>query len=154
MNSMIPYRRPGLSARSIFPDLFPGDRFFRSFFDMNDWMGSVGFRVDIREKNNAYVLEAELPGVQESDITLTAENDELTISADIGFHEADEQALYSERRAGHISRSFHLEGIDEENISASYQNGVLYVMLPKHAPAQEENKQRRIPISSGKQEKT
>ena len=151
MNSMIPYRRQNPASRSFFPESFLGDHFFRSFFDMNDWMGNVGFRVDIREKKDAYVLEAELPGVKESDIALTAENDLLTISADIGTRKEDEQAFYSERRAGHISRSFHLEGIDEEKITASCENGVLYITLPKESSTQEERSQRRIPITSGEQ---
>ena len=40
------------------------DRFFRSFFDMNDMVGSAGFRVDVKEQQDNYLLEAELPGVK------------------------------------------------------------------------------------------
>ena len=58
MYTMIPFhgrmRRAGDSALD--------DRFFRSLFDMSDWMGSAGFRVDIRENDASYLLEAELPG--------------------------------------------------------------------------------------------
>lgn len=145
MYTMIPSRRSGDVSRSFFPDSLLNDHFFRSFFDMNDWMGNAGFRVDIRDKKDRYLLEAELPGVQENDITLTAENDLLTITADIRTQQED-SAYYSERRAGRVTRSFRLDGIDEEKISAEYQNGILTVTLPKQTPEQEENHQRRIPI--------
>ena len=63
MYTMIPFRsRRDLSAPMN--DLF-NDRFFRSFFDMGDVVGAAGFRVDMREQPDAYLLEAELPGVKQ-----------------------------------------------------------------------------------------
>ena len=106
--SMMPYRsHHNLPQEKRMPSLFD-DRFFRSFFDMNDWMGNVGFRVDIHDDNDHYTLEAELPGVKEDQINLTVENDTLTIAADMQSERKDEKAYYSERRVGHVSRSFTL----------------------------------------------
>ena len=147
--TMIP-RRPrqalphGLSHRS--PSLFD-DRFFRSFFDMNDWMADVGFRVDIHDANDHYLLEAELPGVSQEQINITVENDFLVIAADMRSERKEEKAYYSERRIGRVSRTFSLDGIDQENIRANYRNGILSVMLPKEKPT-ENCGQRRIPIGS------
>ena len=152
MYTMIPFRSHHTMPRTrdTMPSLFD-DRFFRSFFDMNDWMGSAGFRVDIHDDSDHYTLEAELPGVNEDQISLTVENDTLTISADTQSERKDEKAYYSERRTGHVSRSFSLEGIDQDRITADYKNGILYVTMPKSQPAEVPGA-RRIAIGHGGQE--
>jgi len=140
MYTIVPYRsRREVSRPSLFDD-----HFFRSFFDMNDMVGSAGFRVDVKEHDNAYTLEAELPGVQQDQISLTLDNDVLTIAADVNSEkkESKESYLYSERRFGHMSRSFNVEGVDQEHISASYKDGVLTVDLPKSIPAPEQTARR------------
>lgn len=135
MFTLIPYRRY-LSNPSGIRNSFMNDPFFRSFMNMNESLGSNGFRVDIREQDNAYLLEAELPGVSEENISLTVDGDVLTISADISSETKDEQQnyYYSERRTGHVERSFNLEGIDQDGITANCKNGILYVDLPKAKP--------------------
>ncbi len=146
--SMMPYRgHRNLPQERRMPSLFD-DRFFRSFFDMNDWMGNMGFRVDIHDENDHYEMEAELPGATEDQISLTVENDTLTISADMQTERRDEKAYYSERRVGHVSRSFSLEGIDQDRISADYKNGILYVHMPKEQPTEAPGA-RRIAIGHG-----
>ena len=99
MYTMIPFhgrmRRAGDSALD--------DRFFRSLFDMSDWMGSAGFRVDIRENDASYLLEAELPGVDEKDIDLTVEDHEMTISANLNAERQEKV-----ERALQLARLFHL----------------------------------------------
>lgn len=124
----------------------PDDRFLRSFFDMSDWMGGAAFRVDIRENDSNYLLEAELPGVDEKDIALELENNTLTISAELNCERKDDRNCYSERRYGHVSRSFNLDGIDQEHIVASHKNGILYVTLPKCKP-EPRRQARRIGIN-------
>lgn len=135
MYTMMPYRSRRDSNALRRSPLFD-DRLFRSFFDMNDWMGNVGFRVDIRDLKDRYLLEAEMPGVAEDQINLTVDNDVLTISADLAAHDEQEsdRCCYSERRSGHIERSFNLEGISQDGITADYKNGMLYVTLPKEQP--------------------
>ena len=61
--------------------------------------------------------------------------------------EEKESYLYSERRYGHMSRSFNLEGIHQEGISAEYKDGVLTVRLPKSTP-EPEKVARRIEIKN------
>ena len=130
MYTLVPFRR---NLDRELPSPFANDRFFRSFFDMSDMVGAAGFRVDVREDDAAYRLEAELPGVPKDKINLTVDDGTLTISADLNDEKKEERAnyLYSERRTGHVERCFNLEGINTENIQADYQNGVLLVTLPK-----------------------
>jgi len=128
------------------------DSFFRPL--LNDGVFANGFRVDIREKDEAYHLEAELPGLQEDQINLTVDENMLTISADIQSEDKQEEGnrYYCERRTGHVERSFNLDGIDAENIEANYKNGVLYVSLPKDKPA--EKTVRKIAIKSDQEKLT
>lgn len=148
MYSLVPFRgrRELGRANDLMSSLFD-DRFFRSFFDMSDWMGSAGFRVDLKEQADAYELEAELPGVKEDQINITVNEDVLTISADMNAEKKEEKDnyLYSERRVGHMERRFNLEGICQDNISARFENGVLTVTLPKQKP-EEPKSARRIAI--------
>ncbi len=131
MYTMIPFRSHRDLSRDRSSSSIFDDRFLRSLFDMNDWVGNVGFRVDIRENDSNYLLEAELPGVDEKDIELTVDHDTLTISANLNEEHKDDRNCYSERRYGHVTRSFNLESIDQEHIVASHKNGILYITLPK-----------------------
>lgn len=146
MYTIVPFRKP--NDRMTAP--FMTDRFFRSFFDMDDMVGSAGFRVDVSEDENAYRLEAELPGVSKDKINLTVDDDALVISADMGEEKKEKRGnyLYSERRTGHAERRFNLEGIDESAITADYRDGVLLVTLPKAKP-EEKKAGRTIAIGSG-----
>ena len=133
MYSLVPFRR-NLNRELTNP--FIPDNFLRSFFNMSDMVGSAGFRVDIREDEKNYQLEAELPGVPKDKLTVSVEDGTLTISADLNEEKKEERGsyLYSERRSGHVERCFNLEGIDAEHITADYKNGVLLLTLPKEQP--------------------
>jgi len=124
---MIPYTN---RSSSSLMDLF--DEFERSVFGENGRRAPV-FSTDIRDEGDHYLLEAELPGFQKEDIDLDVNNGVLTISA--SHQESKEEArdnyLCRERRSGSFTRSFNLEGIQEDGITASYQNGVLELKLPK-----------------------
>lgn len=133
MYTIVPFRR---RLNHELPAPFLADRFFRSFFDMGDMVGTAGFRVDVREDDNAYQLEAELPGVPKDKINLAIDDGVLTISADLNEEKKEEGKgyVYSERRSGHVERSFNLEGINADAIAADYKHGVLLVTLPKIKP--------------------
>lgn len=148
MYTIVPYRSHREVSHPLMNDLFD-DRFFRSFFNMGDMVGAAGFRVDVKEDENAYRLEAELPGVKQEDITLSVEDGVLTVAADMNTEKKDsgESYLYSERRSGHMERRFNLEGIRDEDISANYKDGVLTVTLPKAQP-EPQKVARRISIGN------
>jgi len=70
--------------------------------------------VDVKDTGDAWQLTAELPGVKPEDISLKAENNVLTIEADMNTERKQEEGscLYTERRSGHMARSFNFEGVD------------------------------------------
>ncbi len=90
-------------------------------------------RTDIRETENAYILEADLPGFDREDVRAEIKNGYLTIRAErkSESEESKENYLRRERTYGTFTRTFDLEGIDAEAITASFKNGVLTMELPK-----------------------
>ncbi|MEG0824485.1 MAG: Hsp20/alpha crystallin family protein [Oscillospiraceae bacterium] len=132
MFGMLPFERHD----DNFFDLF--DNFERKFFG-NTTAALPDFRTDIRDGDDKYVLEADLPGFQKEDITLDIKEGVLTIHAEHSENkdEKDDKGNYlrRERRYGSFSRSFDITGIDEAGITASYNNGVLELTLPKTQPA-------------------
>jgi HSP20 family protein len=104
--------------------------------------------VDVRETNDAFIVEADVPGVRPEDIEVTIEGSTLVLRGRFGKEreERDEGYLYRERQAGSFVRSIALPAaVDTESISCTYDNGELEITLPK-AP---EARTRRIPIRSG-----
>lgn len=145
MFTMVPYRR--YVSRPVKPfESFLNDPFFRSFFGSQEGQMNGSFRVDIREMDDAFVIEAEMPGLTEENINLEVDEGMLTISADFNTQtkEENEGRMYCERRSGHMERSFNLDNIDAENINANLKNGILYVNLPKVKPV--EKTVRKIPV--------
>ena len=140
MYTVVPYNRHHNHPATTFDPFFApmanfAENFMRPFFDMNHPAPQT-FRVDVKDTPEEWELSVELPGVKPEDISLKAENDVLTVSADVNSERSEERHhyVYTERRTGRMSRSFSLEGVDQEKISASYENGVLKVDLPKMAP--------------------
>lgn len=104
-------------------------------------------QADIYETEDNYFLVMDMPGVNEKSIDITLEKNTLTIN---GFTDVEAPEGYSlaraEYRIGDYERSFRLtDQIDRENIEASYENGVLRLMLPKA----EEAKARKIAVKTG-----
>ena len=137
MFGMIPFER----SDDNFFDLF--DNFERKFFG-NSNAALPDFRTDIRDAGDRFVLEAELPGFSKEDIKLDVKDGILTISAQHSENkdEKDNKGSYirRERRFGSFTRSFDVTGVDEEHITASYNNGVLELNLPKAVPVVPEAK--------------
>ncbi len=99
-------------------------------------------RADIKETENEYTIEAELPGVSKENVRLNIADSTLTITVNQN-EEVDEKGanyIRRERRSGTSSRSFYLENIKEDNIRARFDNGILKVTLPKEKPAKPKEK--------------
>ena len=95
--------------------------------------------VDIVEKDNAYEVMAELPGLEDKDIEVTFANDVLTIKSEKQEEKEEKKKNYylHERHFGSFERSFRVpEGVDTDKIAASFKKGVLTVTLPKKPEAQ------------------
>jgi HSP20 family molecular chaperone IbpA len=118
-------------------DLFNWDRVFDSFFGDSDY--SVGQpAVDVREDEDNYVVEAELPGLSEKDVEVKVENRVLTIASrkDESSEEKSDGYIRRERRHYGFKRSFSLpENVDVEKIAARFENGLLNIAVPKAAAA-------------------
>ena len=129
MFGMIPFDR---RDSSLFDML---DNFERNFFGTSSNTAS-SFRTDIRDEGDKFVLEAELPGFKKEDIKLDLKDGVLTISAQHNSESEEKKDSYvrRERRYGSFSRSFDVSGIQEDHISAAYNNGVLELTLPKAQP--------------------
>ena len=108
----------------------------RSFFGRN---AIADFKTDITEREKDYVLEAELPGFKKEDINIDIDNNYLTISAErkVENEKKDDKGnlIRCERSYGSFSRSFDITGIQQENITAEYENGVLTLTMPKKEEA-------------------
>lgn len=94
-------------------------------------------QLDLYETETAFVLEADLPGVKEEDVSVTVENDELVLQGQRAFEQAATRGNFyrSERRSGHFVRRLRLAtSIDQKQIRVEFRNGVLRVTLPKVQP--------------------
>jgi HSP20 family protein len=102
--------------------------------------GLPRLKVDVSEKNGAYLVSAELPGVKKEDIQITIDGAQVTLAAEVKREKEasqDERVLHTERSYGKLSRSFALpQEIDEANAQAKFRDGVLELTLPKKAAAQ------------------
>src|SRR3954466_2061119 len=111
------------------------DRLFEDTFtrDGNAWTPAV----DIKESNNDLRVDLELPGMKPEDVEITAENGVLTIRGEKRSERKEgEESRYHvvERTYGAFMRTFQLpQGIDEEQIDAEFENGILTLLVPKAA---------------------
>jgi HSP20 family protein len=90
--------------------------------------------VDIREEEDAFYVDAEVPGLKAEDIKVDVEKNLLTLSGErrVEKEETKDKFRRVERQYGNFTRSFTLpETVDTENISADLKNGVLELKLPK-----------------------
>ena len=103
---------------------------------------------DIIEKENGYELQIDLPGVKKEDIKIEMNKNLINISVSISnsSDEEDKKQIRKERFTGEIKRSFNIgENVDEEDIYASFENGILYLNLPKKE--EKDNKKKYIEIN-------
>lgn len=102
----------------------------------NGW----GPDMDIFETKDDFVISAEIPGLKKEDISLTLEDDLLTLKGEKKRETANEDENYqlNERRFGKFSRSFVMpDSIKAEKIRTSYKDGLLRISIPKPELAKE-----------------
>jgi len=90
--------------------------------------------VDIREEDDAFYVDAEVPGLATEDVKVDIEKNVLTLSGERKVEKEETEGTYRrvERQYGSFTRSFTLpETVDTENISADLKEGVLALRLPK-----------------------
>ena len=110
---------------------------FRAFDEMErslmNSQPALGFRTDVVDTGDAYKLDAELPGFKKEDIHIDVENDCLTISVERKHEEEENRHNFvkRERAYGSFSRSFDVSGVEVDQITAAYQDGILTLTMPK-----------------------
>jgi len=138
MPDMVPYGRNYPNRKD---DFFPS--LFRNLFDkelISTIEGIQGnFRVDLKEAEDEYLVEADLPGVSKENIDIDYYNNYLTINAkrDESIEDKRENYVRRERHYGEFRRRFYIDNVDEANIEATFKDGVLRITLPKLAKGDE-----------------
>lgn len=133
----------GFMRAPLFRPLADIESFWRRDFGLD-----VSPAIDIVEKDKAFEVTAELPGLDAKNIDLRLSDDILTIKGEKQEEkeEKTKDRYVSERRYGSFRRSLQLPAsIDADKIEANFKAGVLTVTLPKSAEA--EKKQKTIPVS-------
>ncbi len=103
--------------------------------------------VDIKESDQSYIINADIPGFSKNDIEVTIEKNQIKLSGNRNDVSVEDDGVYhyKERMNDSFERTFKLPDlINDKNISASFKNGILSVIIPKSD--QKELKSRRITI--------
>lgn len=125
---------PSIFKKGFMDDFFDDD--FLMDFRGRKGTGNVLMKSDIKELENSYLLEVELPGFAKDEIKAEMNNGYLTIEATHNENkdEKDKEGKYirRERYSGHCTRSFYVgEHIKEEDIKGKFENGILKLEIPK-----------------------
>lgn len=147
MFGMVPFKRNNNSIAKrgdSFSDLI--DNFFNDDFFVPMVPFKYNFNVDLKETENEYIVEADLPGVNKDAVNVEYENNYLNISAkrEEIIEDKNDNYVRRERSYGEFNRSFYIDNVDADKIDASFKDGVLKITMPKLEKVKE-NK-RRIDI--------
>ena len=116
----------------MFDDVFRG--FDLAPFGPTRALDGLGWpQIDIDETDKEVRITAELPGLDEKDVSLEIANGVLSISGEKKSESEDKGRRFSERYYGRFERRIPLEHVEEDNVSAAFKNGVLTVTVPKSA---------------------
>lgn len=101
---------------------------------------ALKMRIDVSEKDDAYQVKADIPGVKKEDINVRIDGNVVQIDAEVKREKETkgngDKVLRSERYWGNISRTFSLaQDVDDSKVQAKYADGVLSLELPKKASA-------------------
>ena len=135
---------PSIFGENLFDD-FMEDAFKSPIFGKRE---KNLMKTDIRENENGYELDMDLPGFKKDEITVNLRDGYVTISAERGMErsEKDEKTgkfVRQERYSGSCQRSFYVgEGVKQEDMKARFEDGILHLEFPKASPKQVEESHR------------
>ena len=128
---------PSIFGENLFDEFFDSG-FDKSFFGNSPLYGKRGrnlMKTDVREHENGYEVDIDLPGFKKEDIKLDLNNGYLTVSAAKGLDKDEEDRkgrfIRQERWSGACSRSFYVGDLRNEDVKAKYEDGILRLSLPK-----------------------
>ena len=120
-------------------DIFKGFLVRPVAYEGRSTLETPRLKVDVTERNGAYQVTADLPGVKKEDIHVAIDGAQVTLSAEMKREKQvaeGERVLHTERSFGKVSRSFSLPlELDEAKAEAKFRDGVLELTLPKKAAA-------------------
>ncbi|WP_311482145.1 Hsp20/alpha crystallin family protein [uncultured Anaerococcus sp.] len=130
-----------LSRYNDFYDMV--DSFFNSPMETNVFESS--FKLDVAEDDDKFLVEAEMPGIEKDSIDIDFDRGQLTLTVNSQTENTDEKKNYihKERKSTRMTRSMYFGDIDEENINAKLENGILEIEIPKR---KEEKTNKKIEI--------
>ena len=146
---------PSIFGENLFDDEWMNFPFEQDFWGKkNPLYGKHAknmMKTDIREHDEGYEVDIDLPGFKKDEITMKLENGTLTVSAAKGLDKDEENKekkyVRRERYAGGMSRSFYVgEHVDVEDIHPKYENGILSFIVPKKEQKAVEEKNKFISI--------
>lgn len=122
--------------------MFPSKLFLEDILKFDD---KNKMSCDVYEKDDKFFIEADMPGFNKEDIKIEINKGTISISAEKKYEEhEDKKYLCRERKYyGKYERSFFLGDVEEENIEATFNNGILNISIPKK---QQQNNKRTIEI--------
>lgn len=123
--------------------MFPSKLFLDDVFKFDE-KGKMS--CDVYEKNNKFFIEVDMPGFNKDDIKIEINKGTLSIMAEKKYEEKDDDKKYLCRERtyyGKYQRSFYLGDIDENDIDASFNDGILNISVPKKV---EQDSKRMIEI--------
>ncbi len=95
----------------------------------------LSMKIDVKEDEKSYTVQADIPGVKKEDIQVDIDGDTVSVRAEVKQEKEEkkgEKVVYSERSYGMVSRSFSLPSdVDDKGAKAEYKDGVLKLVLPK-----------------------
>lgn len=147
MNKQLVHRK-NHSLQSWFRDMNSMFDKFNRGVDLNNVLGESEFpNLEVKETENGYNVKAEVPGMEEKDLSLSLRDNNLIIEGERKSEkkEEDKSHFFSEFKYGSFYRAIPLsDEVDENNINATYKNGILQIELKKLPTSSQ--KQKRITI--------
>ena len=123
----------GMDDMNFFGTLF--DDFFNNGFFPKNELNTTSFRVDVKEREAEYVIEAELPGIEKKDIQIDYDDNRLYIRVEKNEEKEEkgdaENYLRRERFYSKMERAFYVKDIQGDKIEAKLENGILSITAPK-----------------------
>jgi HSP20 family protein len=114
------------------------ERFFGESLEGSGLMPGAAIKMDFEDTTEAFVVRAEVPGIEPAELEISLVEDVLTLSGEKKHESSSESAgrSYSERAYGAFQRSFRLPGpVEAKAVKAAHKNGVVTITLPKAASA-------------------
>ena len=135
----------------LMPKVFDDDFFRDDFFRGKDKMNFQLMKTDIREDEKGYLLEVDLPGYKKEDIKIDVKDGYLKMhdkTTDDVNEEEKGKYVRRERFMGECTRSFYVgDDVKEDEIKASFKNGILKLEVPKINPEEKQSEKKYIEIS-------